>query len=92
MSTENTQGMLFDILRNDTECEKEWIGMPEMVAENKKPFQQIIVSFRTYDDVKMFAEKLGLKVTPKTNSTWFPEKKWDTGSVYVNDNWGKDDK
>lgn len=80
---------LFDDLEN--EWQKEWKDMPEFVADNKKPCQQIIVLFKSYDDVREFATKLGIHVTPKTNSTWFPPKAWDTGTVYVNKNWGVDE-
>ena len=86
----SNQKSLFDDF--DNEWQKEWKDMPEFVSENKKPYQQIIVSFNSFEDVKEFAKRLDLKVTPKTNSTWFPAKKWDTGDVYVNKNWGKDEK
>lgn len=75
-----------------TNWEKEWQGMPEFVSENKKPYQQIIVSFRNFEDVKEFADKLGIKVTPKTNSTWFPLRKMDKGFFYENENFKKDEK
>jgi len=86
---ENTLS-LFDDLEN--EWQKEWKDMPEFIAENKKPYQQIIVSFKNFDDVKEFAKRLGITVTPKTDCTYFPQIGRDTGSVYVNDNWGKDEK
>jgi hypothetical protein len=81
---------LFDDFEN--EWQKEWKDMPEFVAENKKPSQQIIVSFNSYQDVKEFAKRLGISVTPKTNSTWFPAKDRDSGDVYINENWNKDEK
>ena len=71
-----------------TSYSKEWEGMPEFISKDKKPFQQIIVSFRNYDDVKSFAKLLGLKVTPKSNSTWYPARKIDKGSFYLNKKWG----
>ena len=66
--------------------------MPEFVTNNKKPYQQIIVSFKSYDDVKEFAKRLGLNVTPKTDALWFPLKDKESGLHYVNDNWSKDEK
>lgn len=53
---------------------EEWIDMPEFIQENQKPIQQIKVSFASYEDVKKFAELLGMNVSPKTNSTWFPHR------------------
>lgn len=85
-----TQKGLFDDFEN--EWQKEWKDMPEFISENKKPCQQIIVSFKSFEDVKEFGKRLGIQVTPNTNSSWFPPKGWDTGTVYVNENWGKDEK
>lgn len=80
---------LFDDFEN--EWQKEWKGMPEFVSNNKKPYQQIIVSFKNYDDVKEFANRLGISVTPKTDSVWFPPKDKESGFYYKNDNWNKDE-
>jgi len=66
---------------------KEWDGMPEYISENKKPCQQIIVSFETHKDVSDFAELLGCKFTKNTKSCWFPIKKKDSGDYYLNKNW-----
>jgi len=63
---------LFEDFEN--EWEKEWKDMPEFVQEDQKPMQQIVVSFASFEDVKQFAELLGMKVTRKTNSTWFPHR------------------
>lgn len=80
---------LFDDFEN--EWQKEWKDMPEFITNNKKPYQQIIVSFKSYDDVKEFAKRLGLNVTPKTDAVWFPAKDKESGYTYVNVNWGKDE-
>jgi hypothetical protein len=86
---ENTLS-LFDDLEN--EWQKEWKDMPEFITNNKKPYQQIIVSFKIFDDVKEFVKRLGLNVTPKTDALWFPMKDKESGLHYVNDNWSKDEK
>jgi hypothetical protein len=83
---------LFDIKEFKINTQ-EWKGMPEFISENKQPIQQIIVSFETFEDVQAFGLKLGFKVTKDTNSIWFPLKdKKKKDHVYVNRNWGKDDK
>ena len=81
----NEQVSLFDDFEN--EWQKEWKDMPEFVTNNKKPYQQIIVSFKSYDDVKEFAKRLGLNVTPRTDALWFPMKVKETGMVYKSKNW-----
>ena len=84
------QSSLFPEMEN--EWEKEWHDMPEFVSEDKKPYQQIKVSFRNFEDVKEFGRLLGVNVTPKSDSTWFPKRAKETGFVYKNKNWGKDEK
>tara|TARA_R110002153_G_scaffold237917_2_gene392161 strand:+ start:442 stop:696 length:255 start_codon:yes stop_codon:yes gene_type:complete len=81
---------LFPNLEN--EWQKEWKDMPEFISENKKPSQQITISFRNYQDVKKFAELLNVKVSNKTDSFWFPIKERDQGEVYSNIKWGKNEK
>lgn len=80
---------LFDDFEN--EWQKEWKDMPEFVSNNKKPYQQIKISFRNFDDVKEFAKRLGLNVTPKTDALWFPLKEKEDGLHYINENWNKDE-
>jgi len=76
----------------EDDCEKEWKDMPQYVSESKQPYQQIIVSFSNFDDVKEFAKRLGMKfVSPKTDCTWFPPKQRDNKQIYVNPNWRKDE-
>jgi len=69
----------------------EWKNMPEFISEDKRPIQQIIVSFKTYEDVKEFGRRLNINVTSKTGSTWFPARAIDRGTVYVNEFWGTDE-
>ena len=71
----------------ENEWEKEWKDMPEFISENKKPSQQISVSFKSFEDVKEFAKLLGLNVTPKTDALWFPMKVKETGMVYKSKYW-----
>jgi hypothetical protein len=80
---------LFDDFEN--EWQKEWKDMPEFVTNNKKPYQQIIVSFKNYDDVKEFAKRLGLSVTPKTDALWFPPKEKESGLYYINEKWNSNE-
>ena len=76
----------------EDECEREWKDMPQYVSTSKQPYQQIIVSFSNFDDVKEFARLLGIKtITPKTDCSWFPPKQRDDKEIYVNKNWGKDE-
>ena len=53
--------------------EDEWQGMPEFVQEDQSPTKQIIVSFASYDDMRAFGELIGQKLTPNTQSVWYPK-------------------
>jgi len=52
-----------------------WVGMPEY--EPVVPAQRITVNFRNEKDRIAFAKKLGIIVTPKTKSIWYPHKEND---------------
>jgi hypothetical protein len=81
---------LFPELEN--EHEKEWKDMPEFLSEKNNPFQQIKVSFKSFDDVKEFGKLLGIKnITPKTDSLWFPKKDTQDKFIYASKLW-KDEK
>ena len=43
-----------------------WNGMPEFVQDGEKVHRKIIVSFKSEDDVKKFAELLDQRITDKT--------------------------
>lgn len=51
--------------------EEHWWGMPEFVSEDLKPYQKIIVSFRSLEEVRAFGELMGQRFTSKTKSAWF---------------------
>lgn len=87
---EQEQNSLFPTFEN--ECEREWKDMPQYVSTSRKPYQQIIVSFSSFQDVKEFGRLLGIKtITPKTDCSWFPIKERDNKEIYVNVNWKKDE-
>lgn len=73
--------MAFD-LDIPEEWEKEWKGMPEFIRVDNRPVQKIVVNFRTQEDVKKFGELIGRKLTPNTDTIWFPNYKTPTG-VFV---------
>jgi hypothetical protein len=75
----------------EEDWKKEWKDMPEFISENKKPLQQIKISFRNYDDVLEFARILDLKVTPKTDALWYPPKPKETGLVYKSEDWNNEE-
>lgn len=68
----------YDINQDGTQAndvDKEWEDMPEMNAEKiEGACQSIHIHFETPEDVQLFAEMTGLKLTEKTKASWFPYK------------------
>lgn len=56
-----------------TAWHEHWQGMPEFVQEDLSPRKSVIVHFETYADLAAFAKLVGQRLTPKTQSIWFPE-------------------
>ena len=52
----------------------EWVGMPECVNEDGRPYRSLHVHFAGAADVARFAELLGLTVPPRRNSLWYPPR------------------
>jgi hypothetical protein len=62
-------------LFEDLQCnspEGEWKGMPEFVQEDQRPFQKIIVNFKTKEDVDAFSKLIGHKLSYRADTIWFP--------------------
>ena len=85
MSKKEDQGLLFDSLDEFDLIKREWINMPEFQQEDLSPDRQIVVSFKSNEDVQAFAKLINQNITFKTKSIWFPwvenEKQFD--KVYV---------
>lgn len=67
--------------------EELWRGMPEFVMGDETPFQRVVVNFASEEDVRRFAEITGVRVTPRSDSIWFPAFERDRASdwVYIDD-------
>ena len=66
----------------------EWIGMPDFEPDIAP--LKMVVSFRSEEDREKFVEFLGISVTGKTKSIWWPAKeRRDLGSIRFED--GPDD-
>jgi hypothetical protein len=74
---ENNQGTLFDI---EPDWRESWWGMPDLTVGDARPSRKITVSFMCDEDVKEFAQKLGIRTTSETNSIWYPEQTKTPGS------------
>lgn len=57
-----------------------WKGMPACDADDLRPVKQLMVNFKSEDDMKAFMQLVGQQFTPKTKSIWYPEKLKDSGN------------
>lgn len=60
--------------KSGTDPFSEWEGMPHYESNDENPCRKIIVSFETPEDVAKFAAVLGVEITDKAKSMWYPEK------------------
>ena len=70
----------FDEMQN---WKEHWQNMPEFIAEDLAPYQQIIISFECKEDVETFSKLIDQKLTYKTKSVWYPKKENIKPSSYV---------
>tara|TARA_R100000935_G_scaffold52446_1_gene79621 strand:+ start:282 stop:878 length:597 start_codon:yes stop_codon:yes gene_type:complete len=59
--------------KNELDAELEWSGMPEFNNDDLSPKRQIILSFKTDEDVQIFSKLINQELTTKTKSIWFPK-------------------
>lgn len=61
---------------------KYWKGMPTYEVKDLEPKKQLIISFRSEEDMLKFGDEvLGQKLTPKTKSVWWPPRERDSNSL-----------
>lgn len=66
---EATQETLFDFA---PAWQSEWWGMPSFEQGDARPAYRITVNFLTREDLLEFGNRIGVNVTTKTDSAWFP--------------------
>ena len=77
---EEIQPMLFDL---EPDWRDHWWGMPDFEMKDAMPERSITINFMTDEDVLRFAELTGIKVTPKSDSGWYPPNERLGGGEYV---------
>lgn len=60
---------------------KIWVGMPEFKQEKVQIFSEVLIRFRTEEDLKKFSELIGQNLLVKNakrylKNIWFPKLKW----------------
>jgi hypothetical protein len=76
--------LLFEI---DPDWRSEWWGMPEFTMGDATPQYRITMNFMTKEDLLEFAKKVGLSLSVKSDTAWFPQQKLDEPKewAYVED-------
>jgi hypothetical protein len=83
MAEEKKQLTMLDEFGVEENWKEHWVGMPEYKQNDEEPYQRIILSFRSEQDVKDFATLIGQKLTYKTKSVWFPPYKLEKPSNFL---------
>jgi hypothetical protein len=76
---EDPQTALFDV---EPDWRKEWWGMPEFSNDDIRPRSQVTVNFLTDKDRADFAERLGVRLTPQTDTIWHPTQQRLAGCAF----------
>lgn len=63
--------MLFNL---EADWHQHWWDMPAFEMQDASPQHKLVVNFMTKEDVVEFAKLLGINVTSKSNSAWFPNQ------------------
>jgi hypothetical protein len=66
---------------NDPAKEWEWVGMPEYINEDKSFNHSIRVRFEDGSALESLSDKLGITLTPKTTSFYWPLTDTDRGEI-----------
>ncbi|MGH2362106.1 MAG: hypothetical protein ACRDGM_16390 [bacterium] len=54
-------------------ADPEWEGMPEFNQQDLSPIKSIQVHFASWEDMEMFSDVVGQRLSRKTRSIWFPQ-------------------
>lgn len=74
------QTSLFD---EEIDWRDEWQGMPEYNQVQILPFNEVIVRFKTKEDMDLFYETISQKAPSKLKSIWFPKVERSTKAPEV---------
>lgn len=55
------------------DIKSEWVDMPEFKQNDLSPIRQIIVSFKSKEDIIKFSKLVNQAITDKTKSIWYPK-------------------
>jgi|TARA_R110001632_G_scaffold22542_2_gene64704 hypothetical protein len=67
------KNMDIDITEDDKEWREHWVGMPEFVQDDHKPYRTITMKFRRKEDYNNFSTKISQDITERTKSMWHPK-------------------
>lgn len=71
------QTALFDLAPS---WKEHWWGMPSFEQRDARPLQRVTVNLMTREDADEFSRRLGVRITPATDSIWFPPETIDRPS------------
>lgn len=72
-------GALFE---DNADWQKEWWGMPSYSTGDICPQRRVVLNFLTEADVEAFVKATGIRITPRTDSIWYPNQERLKGEWY----------
>lgn len=66
---EDEQRALFDV---PPDWREHWWGMPSFEQRDARPTQRVTINLMTRDDAEELGRRLGIRITSRTDSVWFP--------------------
>lgn len=77
---EKKQDTLFDM---PEDWREEWWGMPEFKMGDASPQYKVTMNFLTLEDLMEFSTKLNIKLSPLSDTAWYPPQKLDEPKEWV---------
>ena len=68
------QSALFDL---PPDWKSEWWGMPEFTMGDATPQYRVTINFLTLEDLRDFSARVGMSLTAKSDTAWFPPQRLD---------------
>ncbi len=63
-----------DLFGYDSTVPASWWGMPLYEMSDSRPQYRVVMNFMTREDLAEFSRRLGIRVTPESDTAWYPSR------------------
>jgi hypothetical protein len=71
------------LLEIEPDWHDHWWGMPQFVMGNAMPQYQVVVNFMTVEDVIALGKRIGIPLTARSKSIWYPPQTSDEPKLWA---------